>query len=322
MISNRPLPSTSIVIEWDNARLSALARARAMLETLRRQIETLRPRFPAPPEILLLYDRHEIDPAGIEAALDAAFADAADLARRRIVGVEGLRYYALKNEGASMSSGEVVVFIDSDVIPDEGWLETLLESFEDPAVEIVGGQTYMPRRSLYSKAFALFWFFGVRADREDMAEEPWFFANNFAVRRETFARFPFPPAPLYRGNCVHLAETLRRNGVRIFRNYRAAVEHPPPGLAKLATRALWEGHDHVMTLSAYRPCTWRTIAGLHLRSLRDMLVRARRDSRAAGITLIQVPAALALGLVYWSLKLTGAVLTQIRPGLLSRYLKA
>ena len=51
----------------------------------------------------------------------------------------GLRYYALKNLGAQLCEQPVVVFLDSDVVPEPGWLRRLLEPFARRDVEVVGG---------------------------------------------------------------------------------------------------------------------------------------------------------------------------------------
>jgi cellulose synthase/poly-beta-1,6-N-acetylglucosamine synthase-like glycosyltransferase len=77
----------------------------------------------------------------------------------RIIPASGLHYYDLKNFGAKHSKGELIIFLDSDVIPENGWLIGLLESFQRPDVLVVGGNTYMTEGSLYEKSLALLYFF-------------------------------------------------------------------------------------------------------------------------------------------------------------------
>ena len=75
----------------------------------------------------------------------------------------GLGYYQLKNESVKRATGVILVFLDSDVIPEPDWLDQLLGAFTEPDVQIVGGNSYIEAASVYSRAFALWWFFPLRA---------------------------------------------------------------------------------------------------------------------------------------------------------------
>src|ERR1700742_490690 len=63
-------PSFSFIIEWDNARLSELGRARQMLKGLQEQVIAHRPKPDKPPQIVILYDKNRVDPAIIQQCLD------------------------------------------------------------------------------------------------------------------------------------------------------------------------------------------------------------------------------------------------------------
>src|SRR5215469_13306854 len=63
-------PSFSFIIEWDNARLSELGRARQMLRGLQEQVIAHRPKPEKPPQIVILYDKGRVDPKIIRQALD------------------------------------------------------------------------------------------------------------------------------------------------------------------------------------------------------------------------------------------------------------
>lgn len=49
-----------------------------------------------------------------------------------------------RNRGLSESKSEIVAYLDDDALPDERWLEFLLEPFADPRVGAVTGQTILP----------------------------------------------------------------------------------------------------------------------------------------------------------------------------------
>ena len=55
---------------------------------------------------------------------------------------------AQRNLGAREATGEVVVYLDDDAWPRQGWLENLLEPLDDPQVAAVGGKVLHPDGTL------------------------------------------------------------------------------------------------------------------------------------------------------------------------------
>ncbi len=49
-----------------------------------------------------------------------------------------------RNRGLAESNSEIVAYLDDDAVPDECWLEFLLEPFADPRVAVVTGETISP----------------------------------------------------------------------------------------------------------------------------------------------------------------------------------
>lgn len=45
-----------------------------------------------------------------------------------------------RHRGAKEAQGDILVFIDDDVVVDKGWLRSILDTFKDPAVHLVGGK--------------------------------------------------------------------------------------------------------------------------------------------------------------------------------------
>jgi hypothetical protein len=240
-----PLPSFSAVVEWENARLAGEARATEMLRILFAQSAELGEQLEQPPELIILFDRTSGSPDDIAATLAAAGASTSHF-EVRIEAVEEAGYYSQKNIGANMASRDFVLFIDSDVLPEPGWLRALLGAARAGA-DVVGGDTYVDPATFYGRAFACFWFFPLRSATGGLRQAPYFFANNILFRRDLFLRHRFPDLPLYRGQCAALARTLRDHGVRIFIHGDARVCHPPPQPSEFAHRALCEGHDRTTT---------------------------------------------------------------------------
>lgn len=309
-------PTVTVVVEWENAKLSELGRARRMLAEFARQLGEVAPGMAEPPELTVLYDPAAIDPAVVRGCLDEAFAATAPGARPpvRLVPSEGCGYYRQKNAGAAASSREVVLFLDSDVVPEPGWLRALLGSFADPSVEVVCGNTYVEPEGLYAKAFAAFWFFPLRSGDDSVREAPYFFANNVAFRRDLFNAHGFPDLPLLRGQCVVLADALRRSGRRILVNGAARVSHPPPnGLAHFVKRAVVHGHDALtrerLGVRVDGPGTARRFVRASRRALRAI----RDNRRAVGLGPVGAAAAGGIALAYYGLAALGEGLTRVSP---------
>src|SRR5258706_4717324 len=87
----------SIVIEWENARLSELARSHRMLESLAAQIAALDARFFALCQIVFLYDRDAAQRPLIEQAVARRLAAVLAPGPLPPVRTQGAGYYHPKN---------------------------------------------------------------------------------------------------------------------------------------------------------------------------------------------------------------------------------
>jgi hypothetical protein len=312
-------PSVSIIIEWENARLSELGRTRRMLAALAAQLPDI---APASAELIVLHDAEAVPPALIQDLLREAFGAAPP--PLQLIPTHDSQYYRQKNHGASLARHEVVLFLDSDVVPEPGWLAALLGHLSDPAVGVVGGNTYIEPDSLYARAFALFWFFPLREVTAETRDTTHFFANNVAFRRALFARHGFPELPLMRGQCGVLAATLRAAGHGLLIETRARVSHPAPnGGAHFLRRALCDGHDtiqrHRLGLGVRGGLPFGTVSRLG-RGLRDSARRIAAGRRAVGLGPAGALAALGVAGAYLLLAACGEVLGRLAPGLVRRHL--
>jgi hypothetical protein len=322
----------SMIVEWENTHRNGIPKAWALLDALGRQWQAiLDRRYPAtlPAGGAVFLQRLAARPELLAVSGRPLSAAVREEMRRRtpasfdlaIHVAEGLEYYPLKNHGASRASGDLYLFVDSDVLPDEGWLAHLLGSFGRPDVHVVSGQTYVGPRDIVSRAFALGWTYELRNDSDVLEPCRKFYGNNVAFRAEVFPDGGFPPlGPRTRGASSQLRAVLNRAGIDVWENRRAAVDHPPPAdLSHLVVRALAHGRDHYMYDS-----TGRHLGGLR-RSVGLAATRMGRTIRntfferhRVGLPWWQVPAPLVIMGVYYGLFALGGILTHVSPAAMGR----
>lgn len=316
----------SIIIEWENIQLAEADRCSAMLAELMRQIEAHPGALAdgsADFEILVIFDDHKIPEDGVRQFVAACVAGIPARAEMRFIAGSGRGYYEQKNLGVAEARGRYVVFLDSDVIPEPGWLQGLLGSFADPAVDVVCGNCYLDTGDVVSKSLALAWFFPLRDGREVLARQDSFFANNVAFRREVAVRYPFVPLEgTSRGACRLLARRLTADGRGLFVNTAARVSHPAPnGLRHLLFRGLAQGRDNLIFD--------RTIGGGAARASVSRAVRMQarawkrivRHRREVALGVLGVPAALAIASMYYACYAVGDAATRVAPGWAGRHLR-
>jgi glycosyltransferase involved in cell wall biosynthesis len=311
-------PRLSVVVEWDNAGHEGERQALRSLRTYASQLADV----DRPTEVLLLFDDRAGAGADIERLIAASGLDRVPRVTVSLHPAPGLRYYQLKNEGAKLARGEIVVFCDSDVTPEPGWLGSLLAMFDRPEVSVVSSAVYVgPTRSLYEKSFALFWSFLWRRDGERAPYKTHHFsANSVAFRREVFLRYRFPEDDRLRGQCHTLAQTLGRDGVDIWMMPTARVMHPPPkGFGYMVRRALWHGHDRYVSerIRGRRPVFVDSLR-MYGAYMESALQGIRSGRRAVGLSAWGVPPAIGLAVIYVGFSWLGFTLTRWDRGLLAR----
>jgi hypothetical protein len=312
-------PYLSIVVELDNWRHGEVPRAHRMragvLEQVR-EADELRGRV----EILLMYDERGIPRSEIDGVLRPLVRPGDPPIE--IVPTPGLRYYELKNEGGRRARGDLLLFVDSDVIPEPAWLRRLLDSVGDPGVDIVAGNTYVDRDTFYAKTFALGWYFPARLPDGPIYEANPPCVNTIVLRRHVFEKYPFPEDPkLYMAQTTVWGQILRAHGVRTHLNPGARVAHPPPVFIR---SAILQGYDLAQRTpgpgesarQSLRRCYW----GLR-HDLRDAFESVRRGREEIGLSRAAVPVSLGILTVYWTLWHVAELVTRRWPRLIPhRYL--
>jgi Glycosyl transferase family 2 len=308
----------ALIIEWDNARLSEVDRAREMLRRVGAQAVAAARTTNAHFDLLLIYDPETIEPAVPRTVLAECVDENTWPGRISVHEASGRHYYEQKNFGVRQTDADTIIFIDSDVVPDDGWLAILLEAMRDPQVSVVSGETYLATDTYYDRLLAAFWLFETKKPARSMYEVKNFYANNVAFRGDIVRAFPFPSAETYRGQCTTLAKTLRASGVRLHRAGSAMVSHPPPsGLWHFINRAFCHGHDIVLSNKAKR-LGWLAASplGAVFRFLREVTLAPGRILRRRQASVQSIPGALlafALAVAYASVKLAGEVATFVSP---------
>src|SRR5262245_15301292 len=115
-------PYLSVIVELDNVLHGELARARTMFARLLEQIREneLVPQV----DILVMYDETAIPTTEVHRIVDSM--TAGDCPAVELVATQGLGYFPLKNEGGRRAKGDILLFLDSDCLPEAEWLRQLL----------------------------------------------------------------------------------------------------------------------------------------------------------------------------------------------------
>jgi O-antigen biosynthesis protein len=152
-----------------------------------------------------------------------------------------------RNAGARLASGEVVAYTDDDALPEPGWIEALLDAFENPEIAAVTGRLRLlmdDERGNPMKGNEAPGDWSSRPRRIfDRSTERWFVlaalgavgsGANMAVRRSVFASWPGFDERLGRGAPIPAGEEnfawacLIERGERICYTPEAIVLHPYP----------------------------------------------------------------------------------------------
>ncbi|HTK28430.1 MAG TPA: glycosyltransferase [Vicinamibacterales bacterium] len=131
-------------------------------------------------------------------------------------------YFAAKNAGARQARGELVALVDGDCVPDADWLETLTGAMA-PGVDVVAGRTRYAGRSASARTFSVPDFGNVMHAEGGSASG--FNVNNVLFRREVLLANPLDARVRRNGGCYFLYHRLRKLGIRIVYEPRAAVTH-------------------------------------------------------------------------------------------------
>jgi glycosyltransferase involved in cell wall biosynthesis len=152
----------------------------------------------------------------------------------QVIAGAGLRYYEMKNIGAAAATGEIVCFIDSDVIWNSEWIHDSVKVLNTlpPYSAVVGLTEY--EKGAFSKIgtisqFGHHWYKYAMQDYENLFGV---IANNFAIRRSDFLAIQYRFTTFRQGMDMVLASDIQRRGGIVRLNPKMRATHKW-GLSKI-----------------------------------------------------------------------------------------
>jgi glycosyltransferase involved in cell wall biosynthesis len=231
-----PLPKFSIILETENLESADRAGLLAALASMLSQDLS-----PLTAEEVILIDSGDV-PEALQRLIAEEFPWIKVHPAPATIG-----YYGAKMLGATLATGDVIVYCDSDCLYEPHWLRTLLQTFVGrPEVAIVAGETTTDGCGPYGTAMAITYIFPQYSGETAIVPTRQYYLNNVAFRRSVLLESPMPTdLPLYRGNCVIHGRGLVDRGHTIWRQPQARALHAPPnGLRHFVWRFLLIGHDY------------------------------------------------------------------------------
>ncbi len=212
MTNTHDTPSIALVLETNNlgggqADRLALASLRRVLDSLRAQTHDLADLH----DVVITQDGWlDAHHATIERALGRPV--------RLVAHAADVDYYGAKNAGFDATDADIVVFADSDCVPEPQWLAALVAPFSDAEpdapVGVVAGRTSY-RDDVVGRGLSAIDFMYFASDHGPRCRRN-FYANNVAFRREVFASRRYRVAPeIYRGPCQALGMALHADAVPV-----------------------------------------------------------------------------------------------------------
>jgi hypothetical protein len=302
-------PTYSLVVEMENAKSIDWDEIGVGMTALAREIATVSASGLARPKVVISHGGAKSDADALRREISHEAPQLGQVSDLVFTASPGGRYYDLKNNGMLVADGNIIIFTDSDVVAESGWLSAFLEPFNDPEVVCVNGYTYLLHDDFFSRTFALIWFFPMAHGDKRFASKRAINANNIGFRREWIVSHPFPKHNGFKVSCTLLMRELQRQGHEI-RNVNARVYHySPRGWRFFHWRALVTGRDAdrkfvelsspsrmqrvVKSFSRWFTMSWRTTR------------RIVGHAREAGMPLWQIPFSLIVGQAFYTLAFWG-----------------
>ena len=201
-----------------------------------------------------------------------------------------------RNRGVSESKGEIVIFIDSDCVPETDWLEEMSKPFDDPRIVGVQGRYKTKQGELVARFAQL----EIEERYKKMLREQWIdFIGTYSAgyRKTEFeecggfdSRFPIAS-----GEDADLSYTMSEAGHRLVFNPNAVVYHQHPRSLRIYFR------------QKFGRAYWRIL--LYRKNIKKVV----KDSYTPQLLKIQV---MLLGLIFLFLLVGSLVIPRLIIGIM------
>ncbi len=239
--------------------------------------------------------RREVEVLVVDAGSRDGSAEVARRAGVTVVRAGGVTAAGARNAGARAAAGELLAFVDADIVICADWIDVALTVFEDPWLAAAGTRPFAPPDGNWvQRAVDL-----MRSHPESRRPVRWLGAGNWVLRRRAFEQAGGFDSALETCEDVDLSLRLRRGGFRLIDEPGLACVHlgDPRTLRGVFLSELWRGRDNLRV--SLRPADLRDrISGivpvLELAALGACLAPAARIRRSAAAFLASMVALRAL----------------------------
>ena len=265
-------------------------------------------------ELISVFDPSAIEVQHLRDLVERKLSAASQHVARSYLSADGKDYYVMKNLGARAARAPLIMFLDSDVIPEPRWLAELLATCDTvPDAGVVTSTIYLESQGLSSATLALIWVFPLRPDRAAVVPCRDMRTNSTVFRRDVALAHPFSEvAGTARSSCALLTQELLGAGVQMVRTTSSRLEHPSVHGIEFFARAIARGRDAVV--AGKRP--WRVKFAVEIRTKMAVLIR---QHKMVGIASWQLPVAVGIAVTWWVLNIGGAVATLVAPRFMRRH---
>ncbi len=307
----------TFILEWENAVLSELDRTERLLVQLFSQTQGRPEIF----ELLVLHNSIQVSEDFIKTFIDETIRkhSLSPIENRRIIDVLDAHYFQLKNRGVEEAKGEVILFLDSDIIPTEDWLVGILNGHALHPDDLVSGMSYIDHEDLMGKAFALNWFFPLPTANKNLKEVSLIHSNNYIARREILLANPYPKMAkgVTRGADVLLWEKLKSKGIKLYIHEGARATHPcPNGWSHFFKRGMAEGRDAYQFLlekeKVEKRPGWQFFKQYAVRC-QKVFTNTISKGKRVDLKIIEFPLVIGIMIFYYQLYFIGGFAAKILP---------
>ena len=134
---------------------------------------------------------------------------------------KGANYFECKNYGFKHTTGDIVLFIDSDCVLDPGWFQEAKKTFKRKDIDFCNGVTHYPLNTIFRKAMSVHFY---PVGHFQINKRPT--VSGVGIRREVFAKYPFPEGMIHtRASKSIMSWRLYRDGYKLYTNPKMEQTH-------------------------------------------------------------------------------------------------